>query len=100
MSRATADIMTLTDRFGRPITYLRISVTDRCNLRCVYCLPEAGVQWQPRAHQLSAEEIARLTEAAAQGGVKRVRLTGGEPLVRADILEIVKRIASIPGIEE
>jgi cyclic pyranopterin phosphate synthase len=66
----------------------------------VYCLPEAGVQWQPRAHQLSAEEIARLTEAAAQGGVKRVRLTGGEPLIRADILEIVKRIASIPGIEE
>jgi cyclic pyranopterin phosphate synthase len=92
--------MTLTDRFGRPITYLRISVTDRCNLRCVYCLPEAGVQWQPRAHQLSAEEIARLTEAAAQGGVKRVRLTGGEPLLRPDILEIVKRIASIPAIEE
>ena len=92
--------MPLTDRFGRPITYLRISVTDRCNLRCVYCLPEAGVQWQPRENQLSAEEIARVTEAAAQGGVKRVRLTGGEPLVRSDILGIVARIASIPGIEE
>ena len=92
--------MTLTDRFGRSITYLRISVTDRCNLRCVYCLPEAGVQWQPRENQLSAGEIARVTEAAAQGGVKRVRLTGGEPLVRPDIVEIVRRIASIPGIEE
>src|SRR5512142_2480813 len=92
--------MTLIDRFGRPITYLRISVTDRCNLRCVYCLPEAGVQWQPHANRLSVEAIARLTEAAAQGGVKRVRLTGGEPLVRLDILEIVERIASIPGIEE
>jgi len=92
--------MTLTDRFGRPITYLRISVTDRCNLRCVYCLPEAGVQWQPRENQLSAEEISRITEAAAQGGVKRVRLTGGEPLVRLDIVEIVERLASIPGIEE
>lgn len=92
--------MTLTDRFGRPITYLRISVTDRCNLRCVYCLPEAGVQWQPRENQLSAQEIACITEAAAQGGVKRVRLTGGEPLVRPDILNIVARLASIPGIEE
>ena len=92
--------MTLTDRFGRPITYLRISVTDRCNLRCVYCLPEAGVQWQPREDQLSAEDIASIVEAAAQGGVKHVRLTGGEPLVRVDIVEIVARIASIPGIEE
>src|SRR5512141_1757419 len=92
--------MTLIDRFGRPITYLRISVTDRCNLRCVYCLPEAGVQWQPRKNLLAAEEIACLAEAAAQGGVKRIRLTGGEPLVRPDIVEIVERLASIPGIEE
>jgi cyclic pyranopterin phosphate synthase len=92
--------MNLTDRFGRPITYLRISVTDRCNLRCVYCMPEKDIQWQARANQLSAEEIARVTEAASQVGVKRIRLTGGEPLVRPDIVEIVKRIASIPGIEE
>jgi GTP 3',8-cyclase len=92
--------MTLTDRFGRSITYLRISVTDRCNLRCVYCLPETGVEWQPRETQLSAEEIARITEAAAHGGVTRIRLTGGEPLVRPDILEIVRHLASIPGIEE
>jgi cyclic pyranopterin phosphate synthase len=90
----------LTDRFCRPITYLRISVTDRCNLRCVYCLPEKGIQWQPRENQLSAQEIARVTEAAALGGVKRVRLTGGEPLVRPDIVEIVARLASIPSIEE
>src|SRR6266498_2990096 len=92
--------MTLTDRFGRPITYLRISVTDRCNLRCVYCLPENGIQWQPRENLLTAKEIACITETAAQGGVNRVRLTGGEPLVRPDIVEIVERIASIPGIEE
>jgi organic radical activating enzyme len=72
--------MTLTDRFGRSITYLRISVTDRCNLRCVYCLPGDGVTWQAREDQLSAEEIARVTEAAARVGVRRVRLTGGEPL--------------------
>ena len=95
-----ADPMALTDRFGRPITYLRISVTDRCNLRCVYCLPEAGVQWQARENQLSAQEIAHITEAATHGGVRRVRLTGGEPLVRPDIVEIVRRIASLPGIDE
>jgi cyclic pyranopterin phosphate synthase len=92
--------MTLTDRFGRSINYLRISVTDRCNLRCVYCLPERGIEWQARENHLSAEEIARVTATMSQVGVKRIRLTGGEPLVRADIVEIVARLASIPGIEE
>jgi cyclic pyranopterin phosphate synthase len=92
--------MNLTDHFGRPITYLRISVTDRCNLRCVYCLPGEGVQWQMREDQLTAEEIARITASMAQAGVNRVRLTGGEPLVRPDIVEIVARLASIPEIEE
>ena len=88
------------DPFGRAITYLRISLTDRCNLRCVYCMPKEGLQWQPRADQLSAEEIVRVVEAAASGGVKRVRLTGGEPLVHPDVVEIVRRIASIPAIED
>jgi cyclic pyranopterin phosphate synthase len=88
------------DPFGRAVTYLRISLTDRCNLRCVYCMPEEGVQWQPRADQLSVEEIIRVVEAAAAGGVSRVRLTGGEPLVHPHIVEIVHGIASIKGIEE
>jgi len=88
------------DPFGRSITYLRISLTDRCNLRCVYCMPKDGVQWQPRADQLSVEEIVRVVEAAAHGGVKRVRLTGGEPLVHPRIIEIVRRMACIPQIEE
>ena len=88
------------DPFGRPITYLRISLTDRCNLRCVYCMPKEGLQWQPRADQLSVEEIARVVETAAQGGVKRIRLTGGEPLVHPQLVEIVRRIVSIPNIEE
>ena len=88
------------DPFGRSITYLRISLTDRCNLRCVYCMPKDGVQWQPLADQLSVEEIVRVVEAAAHGGVKRVRLTGGEPLVHPHIVEIVRRIASIPQIKE
>lgn len=88
------------DPFGRAVTYLRISLTDRCNLRCVYCMPKEGLQWQPRADQLSAEEMARVVETAAQGGVRRVRLTGGEPLVHPQVVEIVRRIASIPNIEE
>ena len=88
------------DPFGRPITYLRISLTDRCNLRCVYCMPKDGLQWQPRADQLSVEEIVRVVETAAQGGVRRVRLTGGEPLVLPHVVEIVRRIASIQNIEE
>lgn len=92
--------MKFIDPFGRPITYLRISLTDRCNLRCVYCMPKEGLRWQPHIDQLSVEEIAQVVETAAQGGVKRVRLTGGEPLVHPQIVEIVRRIASIPNIEE
>lgn len=88
------------DPFGRAITYLRISITDRCNLRCVYCMPQERVQWQPLADQLSVEEMVRVVEAAVHGGVKRVRLTGGEPLVHPDIVEIVRRIAAIPQLEE
>ncbi len=88
------------DPFGRTIDYLRISLTDRCNLRCVYCMPQEGLRWQPRAEQLSVDEIVRVVETAAQGGVKRVRLTGGEPLVHPHIVEIVQRISSIQNIEE
>lgn len=92
--------MNFIDPFGRSIHYLRISVTDRCNLRCVYCMPKEGLKWQPRAEQLSVEEILRVVETAARWGMKRVRLTGGEPLMHPYIVEIVRRIASISGIEE
>lgn len=88
------------DAFGRAITYLRISVTDRCNLRCVYCMPKEGLERQPRGNQLSVDEIVGVVKAAARGGVKRVRLTGGEPLIHPRIVEIAHRIASIHGIEE
>src|SRR6185369_15435694 len=88
------------DPFGRAITYLRISLTDRCNLRCVYCMPEEGLQWQPRVDQLSVDEFVRVVEAAAHGGVNRIRLTGGEPLVHPNVVEIVQQIASLPQIEE
>ncbi|MGE5463887.1 MAG: radical SAM protein, partial [Syntrophothermus sp.] len=90
----------LIDPFGREITYFRISVTDRCNLRCVYCMPKEGLHWQARADQLTVDEIIRVVETAAWNGVRRVRLTGGEPLVHPDIVEIVRRIACVPNIEE
>lgn len=92
--------MNFIDPFGRAITYLRISLTDRCNLRCVYCMPHDGVQLQARADQLSVDEIVRVVETAAQNGVKHIRLTGGEPLVHPQIVGIVRRIASLQNIEE
>ncbi len=83
--------LSLIDGFNRPITYLRISVTDKCNLRCVYCMPEAGLPWLRREEILSYEEIAEIVAAAASVGVRSIRLTGGEPLVRRDLARLVSR---------
>ncbi|MGH7481401.1 MAG: GTP 3',8-cyclase MoaA [Longimicrobiales bacterium] len=88
------------DGFGRRIEYLRISVTDKCNLRCVYCLPETGVQWLRREEILDYEEIARVVRVMAAMGLRRVRLTGGEPLVRRDLPALVRMIAAIPEIDD
>lgn len=90
----------LNDAYGRRIDYLRISVTDRCNLRCVYCMPAQGVAWKARAEILSVEEIIGVAEAAARLGIRAIRLTGGEPLVRPDLPRLVQELARIPGIEE
>ncbi len=88
------------DRFGRVVDYMRISITDRCNLRCVYCMPPAGVPAKPRDAILHSEEIARIVEAAAGIGFRTIRLTGGEPLVRKGMVGLVRRVAAIPGIEQ
>jgi len=90
----------LIDPFGRRITYLRISVTDRCNLRCVYCMPPEGVPWQSHESIIRYEEIAQVVKVAAAEGIREVRLTGGEPLVRRDLHELVRMIVAIPGIED
>jgi cyclic pyranopterin phosphate synthase len=90
----------LIDHFGRRISYLRVAVTDRCNLRCVYCLPKEGIQWRPREELLTTDEILQVARAAASLGITRIRLTGGEPLVHPDIVEIVAGLATIPGIED
>jgi cyclic pyranopterin phosphate synthase len=89
----------LRDSFGRVHTDLRISVTDRCNLRCTYCMP-LEVTFKPREELLSFEEIARVARVAARLGIRTIRLTGGEPLVRRDVPELVKQLVAIEGIEE
>ena len=86
----------LTDRYGRTVRDLRLSITDRCNLRCTYCMPAAGLEWLPRPSLLTAAEIARLARVAVERlGVERIRLTGGEPLLRRDLEEIVAAVAGL-----
>lgn len=87
------------DQYGRDICYLRISVTDRCNLRCVYCMPEEGVTWMPHSQILTYEQITQVVEAAARLGVRHVRLTGGEPLVRPQLYRLVEMVKGVEGIE-
>ncbi len=88
------------DTFGRTIDYLRISVTDRCNLRCVYCMPASGMRWKPRTELLTDDEIVQVVVAAAGVGVHRVRLTGGEPTTRPRLVSLVGKIARTAGIAE
>jgi len=88
------------DRYNRNITYLRVSVTDRCNLRCIYCMPEGGIDLLKREEILSMEEIAEVIQVGAKLGIEKIRLTGGEPLVRKGIVELVEKINRIQGIKE
>lgn len=88
------------DSFNRQINYLRISVTDRCNLRCTYCMPECGIQLLKHEDILTFEEIYQFTKEAVERGIEKVRITGGEPLVRKGIADLVKMLASIDGIKD
>lgn len=88
------------DQFGRKIEYLRISVTDKCNLRCVYCMPLEGLDWLKRESILSFEEIADIVRTMAPMGLRKVRFTGGEPLVRKDLAELVRMVSQVSGIED
>lgn len=90
----------MTDGFGRRVEYLRISVTDKCNLRCVYCMPEEGLPWLRRDALLSYEEIAAVVREMAAMGLRRIRLTGGEPLLRRDLPTLVRMIRRVPEIED
>ena len=88
-----------TDAFGRRIDYLRIAVTDRCNLRCIYCMPAEGVAWKPPEHILSFEEIERFARVAMDEGISKIRLTGGEPLVRVGLVDHIRRLRQFTGLE-
>ena len=103
MSRAgivLAPMTALSDRFGRPLRNLRLSVTDRCNLRCAYCMPEDEYVWLPKGDVLSFEEMARLVDVFCSLGVDAVRLTGGEPLLRADLPVLVRMLADRPAVTD
>lgn len=89
----------LYDNHGRPINYLRLAVTDRCNLRCFYCMPEEGIHYMPKKELLTFEEIERLIRLLASMGISKIRLTGGEPFVRTDLMELIRKIVSIDGVE-
>ena len=88
------------DALGRPLRSLRVSVTDRCNLRCEYCMPEEDYVWLPRQHLLTFEEIGAIADAFTDEGVDRVRITGGEPLLRQRLPALVERLASRPALED
>ncbi|HLA89033.1 MAG TPA: GTP 3',8-cyclase MoaA [Gemmatimonadaceae bacterium] len=88
------------DQFGRSIEYLRISVTDRCNFRCVYCMPHEGLDWLPKAEILSYEEIADVVRQLAPLGLRRLRITGGEPTIRPNLVALVRMLRAVPEIED
>ena len=90
----------LYDNHGRLINYVRLAVTDRCNLRCFYCMPEEGIKFLPREDLLSYEEMLRMIRLLADMGIEKVRLTGGEPFVRRDLMGFVREIAAIDGIKK
>src|ERR671914_632052 len=90
----------LSDQFGRRIEYLRISVTDRCNFRCVYCMPAAGLTWLPKDDILSYEEIADVVAQLAPLGLRRLRITGGEPTIRPQLATLIAMLRRVPGVED
>ena len=89
----------LVDKFGRRVDYIRLSVTDRCDFRCVYCMTE-DMTFLPRAQILSLEELYQVARAFTELGVKKIRLTGGEPMVRSDVMSLINRLGKLPGLEE
>jgi GTP 3',8-cyclase len=89
----------LLDNNNRTISYLRLSVTDRCNLRCIYCMPQKGVQFFPHSDILTYEEMLRIVRLCVQNGIRKVRLTGGEPLVRKGIIPFIERLSEIEQLQ-
>src|SRR6476620_3530586 len=93
-------VVPLVDTFGRLHNNLRISVTDRCNIRCFYCMPGDGVKFEPRQNSLSIAEIERLVQVAVTLAIRKLRVTGGEPLVRKGVAKLIRKLVAIAGIED
>jgi molybdenum cofactor biosynthesis enzyme MoaA len=90
----------LTDNHGRKVNYLRLAVTDRCNLRCFYCMPEEGLNWLNRTELLSYEEMLRACTLLVSMGIEKIRITGGEPFVRKDIMQLLTNLSALNGLKE
>src|SRR3954471_4956530 len=90
----------LKDNFGRPLNYLRLAVTDRCNLRCFYCMPEEGLNWLSRTELMSDQEILRICSLLVGMGIDKIRITGGEPFVRKNIMHLLTAISRLKGLKE
>lgn len=90
----------LVDTYKRAVTYMRVSITDRCNLRCVYCMPEEGLDWTPAEEILTYDELTRIITVAAKRGLRKVRVTGGEPLVRKGVVGFIEQLSRVPGLKE
>src|SRR6478672_8421317 len=97
---STPSLPALRDQFGRSIEYLRISVTDRCNFRCMYCMPAEGLPWVPKSEILTYEEIADVVRQLAPLGLRRLRITGGEPTIRPQIHELIRMLRAVPEITD
>ena len=92
--------MTMEDHFGHRITYLRVSITDRCNERCLYCMPRELQEWLPHSEILTYDEITRLVRIASDLGVTKLRITGGEPLTRRDVVTLFRQLSELPKIKD
>ncbi len=99
VSGSTQPLDMLIDQHGRNINYMRLSVTDRCNLRCNYCMPEAGINFAPRHEVLTLEELYDLSAIAVRAGIRKIRITGGEPFVRRDLMVLLRRLSKLQDLE-
>ena len=90
----------MVDNNNRIINYLRLSVTDKCNLRCIYCMPEEGVKFMSHAEILTYEEMLVIIKLCIQKGIRKLRLTGGEPLIRKGVIDFIKKVSELDGLEE
>ena len=99
VAQRVTQVPQIKDKFGRTFNYLRIAINEKCNLRCIYCMPEKGISFEPENKLLTREEVIRIIQVAAKLGVNKIRFTGGEPLLRKDLVELISGAVETPGID-